>query len=1278
MAESPREYQRITSELRTAATSGDLESFQTTLLAWFKFKEQAPAPELLADPIIEICARPFNPDSFALLPPPIKLYALNAIFREGVLRLHDLSPQLDFLARPAALANVAAQFHPPFIYLQLVGLLLQGERTKAAEIFQRQQKKLTGFGLRGWLLFAVGDDDQAIRSGKTDLTTLRRRENSPTAYFTGLEGLIFPTALLAAHPHQHLTLLKEILADLEAGQPHNPLLPAYRIFNGVIAMLENRPDAARRILSLPPPADHAIALLFNGLAHHWLGGGLPRRLIGPLHDLEQRARQNSHIWLADSTAELLPSPPAQAVNLPEHHRSLARVIQSREPWQHALLALEQDQTPLDRSGLEPDRRLAWHFEYLEDQGRCRLKPVIQHRRAEGEWSKGRPLALRRLMGEGEIGDANRPILFDRRDRALRAAIRREVGPGGETFQLDPDLEQLVGHPHIFLATRPQIRVKLEAGRPALLLDKEENGTLLARLSPFPDPRQQILVRQGPGDFQVILCDHKLQELADRLGPSGLRIPAELGVAALFNKLGHLPADLTLFSNLEQLPLAADPAPADQRLVAQLLPSGQGLQLRLRVRPLGADGPSLPPGGGAAAIWVESRGVRRRVQRDLTAERSAAAQLIKLCGLPSADPEPTAPEFAPDHEEAANWLLADPRQCLEFLDRLGQHAPATVLEWPEGEGFSLSPTLGLNRLHLKIGKKSNWFGLEGTLRLDNGLVLELSKLLRAVAATSGRFIPLGHGRFLSLSTELRRKLEEIEAYAEIRRGEVRMHPLAARLLLESDRTTPGAPLEVDQPWRDFLAKLAATDAQPAPLPAGLNTELRHYQLEGYQWLQRMAELDFGACLADDMGLGKTVQALTLLLARASRGASLVIAPTSVCRNWQEEATRFAPTLRVVPYEGPARRRLLSKLGPGDLLVCSYSLLQRDEEAICATHWGTIVLDEAQAIKNFLAKRSRAAMKLNGDFKLITTGTPLENHLAELWTLFRFINPGLLGSLDHFSKRFILPIEQHHESAARRRLKKLLTPFILRRLKREVLSELPPRTDITLRVEMGKEESALYEALRRRALLNLESGRERRESPLRILAEIMKLRRACCHPRLVLPDSQLPCAKLDLFAKVVAELLENGHKILVFSQFVDHLTIIRELLEREKISYQYLDGSTPAPTRQRRVRAFQQGRGDIFLISLRAGGLGLNLTAADYVIHLDPWWNPAVEEQASDRAHRIGQTRPVTVYRLITTGTIEEKILALHQRKRRLSNDLLDGNRPGPPQSSAELLALLQNH
>ncbi|MGW8161321.1 MAG: DEAD/DEAH box helicase, partial [Desulfobulbales bacterium] len=381
---------------------------------------------------------------------------------------------------------------------------------------------------------------------------------------------------------------------------------------------------------------------------------------------------------------------------------------------------------------------------------------------------------------------------------------------------------------------------------------------------------------------------------------------------------------------------------------------------------------------------------------------------------------------------------------------------------------------------------------------------------------------------------------------------------------------------------------------------------------------------------------------------------------------------------------------------DVLVTSYTLLQQEAKLLSCIEWQVIVLDEAQAIKNMETKRSRAAMSLNGKFKLLATGTPIENHLGELWNLFNFMIPGLLGSLESFNQRFAIPIERYGDQAARRRLRRFIRPFILRRTKAQVLEELPPRTEITLQVEMDPEELAFYEVIRRQALANLAvddtlPGSRHRQGKTtgipggekngrvytaRVLAEIMKLRRACCNPKLVVPETDIPSAKLFLFGKVVGELLENRHKALVFSQFVGHLQIIRSFLDQKGVAYRYLDGTTPMKQRQNEVDAFQGGRGDLFLISLKAGGLGLNLTAADYVIHMDPWWNPAVEDQASDRAHRIGQVHPVTIYRLITKHTIEEKIVKLHKDKRDLANSLLAETAISSRISVEELLNLIR--
>ena len=373
----------------------------------------------------------------------------------------------------------------------------------------------------------------------------------------------------------------------------------------------------------------------------------------------------------------------------------------------------------------------------------------------------------------------------------------------------------------------------------------------------------------------------------------------------------------------------------------------------------------------------------------------------------------------------------------------------------------------------------------------------------------------------------------------------------------------------------------------------------------------------------------------------------------------------------------RAALVAGLGPRDVLVCSYGLLQQTGEALSGRDWQMVVLDEAQAIKNAETRRAQAVQALRAGFRLALTGTPVENYLDELWSLFNFVNPGVLGSREGFQKRFARPIEREKDPHARQALRALIRPFLLRRTKAAVLSELPPRTEQTLNVEMSDTERAFYEALRQRSLeriaaLDAPEGKRK----IQILAEITRLRRACCNPALIDAAAGVPSGKLGAFMELVQDLIRNRHRALVFSQFVGHLELVRAALDAHGIRYEYLDGGTPSAERERRVAAFQSGKADLFLISLRAGGTGLNLTAADYVVHLDPWWNPAVEDQASDRAHRIGQERPVTIYRLIMRDSIEEQILRLHRDKRDLASELLEGTETTARLSEEALLDLIR--
>jgi SNF2 family DNA or RNA helicase len=427
----------------------------------------------------------------------------------------------------------------------------------------------------------------------------------------------------------------------------------------------------------------------------------------------------------------------------------------------------------------------------------------------------------------------------------------------------------------------------------------------------------------------------------------------------------------------------------------------------------------------------------------------------------------------------------------------------------------------------------------------------------------------------------------------------------------------------------------------------------------------------------MGLGKTIQAIAMLLYRAADGPALVVCPASVLPNWANEVYRFAPSLQVKQVNNGDREELVKAAGAFDVVLITYGILQSEEKLLADIRWNTVILDEAHTIKNYQTKTSKAAMALQADFRLILTGTPIQNHLTEIWNLFNFINPGLLGNLQHFNKQYATPVVYNAESTVTRHLRKLISPFMLRRTKTAVLDELPEKTEIVKMIPLSPDEAAFYEALRLKAVENIKkySADSNSKQHLNTLTEIGKLRMAACNVRMIDAEISIPSSKLSVFLEITRELIDNNHRALVFSQYVRHLELVRQTLDELGISYLYLDGSTPIPVREKLVQQFQAGEASLFLISLKAGGMGLNLTAADYVIHLDPWWNPAIEEQASDRAYRMGQTRPVTIYRLVAKHTIEEKIIALHHSKRDLADRLLEGSDISGKLSTEELMSLI---
>ncbi|MFN0299261.1 MAG: DEAD/DEAH box helicase [Burkholderiales bacterium] len=970
---------------------------------------------------------------------------------------------------------------------------------------------------------------------------------------------------------------------------------------------------------------------------------------------------------------------------------------------------------------EPDR-LIWVVNTSVDARIDSIEPMEQKSGVRG-LGKPKPVSLPALMKRKDLANHDAPL--------LRAMQRAEY-----SYQSFLDIATaapaLVRHPFVAWARDPTQFVEIAEGLPALEIMTQGEHITFRLLDPI---RHAAHAKEDLDDLQYPQRWHEqrlkrrnILLLAD--GPARARLvrltPAQLRVAELVSQGWKVPvaaraeldAALRVLSAHFQIASDAEAGhevAVNHMLRAELTPQGSGLSIALHAAPFGDFGPRLPPGTGRQRVTTVHQGVTLSTKRDLARERATAEQLFDaldfLDGIGN------------------EWLLDQPQHALAAVEGLSRLGDAIITEWPKGKPMRVR-TVPDAAVKLRASTNGEWLELEGELLLDGGEVLRLRELLDLAQSSKSRYVALGEGDFLALGDALRQQLSDLAALSQTHKTGQRLSGVAALAWEASGNTLT---LEGDTAWRKRSEAWAVAQARSFEPPAALDAELRDYQLEGYRWLMRLGESGFGAVLADDMGLGKTVQTLALLLQRAAGGPALVVAPTSVCGNWLLEAARFAPGLQVELYgdvligedtddadaaladepdaaasadpvdaigggaihaeagiDNPrraSRQRQVRALGPGQVLVCSYALLQIDADILTAAPWHSVVLDEAQAIKNPGTRRAKAALALQGAFKLALTGTPIENRLGELWAIMGFCNPGLLGSIEQFAKRFVNPIERLDDpqvkAIASRQLRRLLAPFLLRRTKAQVLTDLPPRTEIVHEVVPGSRERALLEALRQQAeasvaqafAANTGGGREG-QNHINVLAALTKLRRAACDPRLVAPELGIVGAKVQEFERLAVELVAGRHKALVFSQFTDFLALLRERLDLVGLTYQYLEGSTPAAERTKRVAAFQAGASDLFLISLKAGGFGLNLTVADYVIIADPWWNPATEEQASARAHRIGQVRPVTVYRLVTQGSIEEKIVRLHRSKRDLAEGILSGQDAGAPMDAGQLMELLR--
>jgi len=958
---------------------------------------------------------------------------------------------------------------------------------------------------------------------------------------------------------------------------------------------------------------------------------------------------------------------------------LSELTVAKPEWERALEALaELAEQPVEEA--DASRRVAW---YVDMSDGTLDRPALQELK-RGGWTKGRRLPLPQLWALSHE--------LPREDQNVLASTR-EAGPDKREFSAEA-FEALIGHPRVFNGARGGAPVEVVRGV-ARVETRDERGYLSIYVEPKGARLGVNVVVENEARLVVYRVTPAMQRVIELL-PEGLRIPKEREPEALA-VLGKLSRGVEVQSRHLGADRRVEP---DASVCLRIAPEAGSWLVQAGVRPFGEQGRFFVPGSGKATLSLYAGGERLLCTRDMRLEKANVSRLIQAC--PSLLDRTLDEDSARAPGEARESWDFDEAGLLELLTELGESGEIHALEWPESAALRVRGRATSKSLHGALRRKKGWYLATGGLSLDDGTEIAIAELAQGSVVDGGRFIRLPNGDFLAVEERIRRVMAALANTepAAPKSPDLRIHQGALAVLESLGDAAEGSNFDVDGEARAWLDRVAALATREFPVPAALHAELRSYQLDGYRWLSYLAALGLGACLADDMGLGKTIQILALLLTRVEAGPALVVGPTSVCANWMAEAARFAPSLRVAEYAGSERGQLLAQLAPPadavpaeaasagaapagaapahapQLIVCSYGLLQQDAEALAAIEWGTLVLDEAQFIKNAESLRARAASRLRAECRIAATGTPVENHLGDLWSIFNFINPGLLGAWRTFNHRFIKPIEQRREDVVRQSLQEQIKPFILRRTKAEVLADLPPLTTVQHTVQLSESEARGYALLRRQIHEKLYTTHGKRENKLEILAEITRLRRYCCHPRLVFPQADGEASKLQAMLDLVLELRENDHRALVFSQYVDFLELVRQRLDEAGVTYQYLDGSTPRAQRKTRVNAFQAGEGTLFLISLKAGGFGLNLTAADYVIHLDPWWNPAVEAQATDRAHRIGQERPVTVYRLITKDTIEESIVALHENKRALADALLSEGSEAATLSVNELIGLIE--
>lgn len=924
--------------------------------------------------------------------------------------------------------------------------------------------------------------------------------------------------------------------------------------------------------------------------------------------------------------------------------SVIGTVPRKETWEMELSALTES-VSCSREEDKVEKRLIY---FLDDKW---ITAILEQCRTVGEeiWGKERLLSRSQLIGGGYDS-------MDVLDLKLAQAIANKPSDKPDADVLLPIM---AGTGRVFTGQHyRQPYTPLPIRNEAPFVDFSGKDGCILVTSNVPRCKdgtiQPVSIIWNGNEYTCVRTNPVQRDILSHLLEAG-SFPAN-ALPAIRKAIDSLEGMIEVRSSLAEA--AAIPTLTGRsRLALRISPlkKEDGYGLEISAAPYEEGDLRCEPGQGAADVYDDTGVNPRFIHRDTQLEYDNFSELSDYIRH----------DLSLEAEDDCHYRLYTSESLLNILTWAYGNSDKCFVEWPEGRALRFRGDIKSDNVDITVKSGVNWFEVEGEVIIGKDKY-NLKDILAAMKESDVKgYVKLGDNDYVRMAKTLQKHLEAIDEMMISKAGKNRIVPVYRvghlAKILGDDGGLHGT---MDDGFKNLLKKMQQAYDSTPEVPSALKATLREYQKEGYVWMKRLDAWGAGACLADDMGLGKTVQALAFILSKADDGPSLVIAPKSVVPNWDIETARFAPSLNVIVLNDVSNREdSIAAAGPGDLILATYGVLGTESNVLSCRKWNVICLDEAHQIKNRNTRVSASAMALNGASRIILTGTPIQNHLGELWNLFQFINPGLLGRWSDFKARYL---RGETDNGHLEFLRDLVQPFILRRTKEEVLDDLPEKIVYEQMVELSPEEMQVYEALRK--YVEDRIGPNKNKTPdgddeqvkIDFFAELTKLRLAALSLSLLYDDWKSGSSKTEALLDLLEQISSvEDNQVVVFSQFTSYLAQIRDVLDKKGLRYLYLDGQTDLDKRREVVEKFQNGTCPLFLASLKAGGLGLNLTAANYVILLDPWWNPAIENQAMDRAHRIGQTRSVTAIRLIARHTIEEKILRLHETKMKLSEEMLDG-------------------